>query len=80
MKKLINSREWEQLLHEHPELAKDLEAFFRDEEGSVTSVVGFYSVLKMRLWQFLSFQKNRPAGGEARADETPPPQSGGQSN
>jgi hypothetical protein len=78
MKKGINSREWEQLLLEHPELARDLEAFFREEEGSVTSVVGFYSVLKMRLRQFLSFQKDQAGGGDARADEIPPPHSAGQ--
>lgn len=75
MKKLISSREWEQILRENPELAKDLEDFFRNEENGVASAVGFYAMLKMRLWRFLSRRRQHPAAGEARADEEAPPQS-----
>jgi len=75
MKKMMNSKEWEELIRKNPELAKDLEAFFHDKDGGVSSVVGFYSVLRMRLWRFLSFQKQNITSGEARADEALPPHS-----
>ncbi len=73
MKKLLNNHEWEQLLEEHPELAEDLEEFFRGEERGVAAVVGFYTTLKMRLWRFLSWQKKAADKAEAQSDEAPPP-------
>ena len=48
---------------------------FQDKEGGVSAVVGFYAMLKMRLWRFLSFRNQHSSVGEARADEAPPPHS-----
>ena len=76
MKKIISSQEWEQIVQEHPELAQEMESFFENEKG-VASVVGFYAMLKMRLWRLLAPQSGpKNIGGSARDDHSLPPQAG----
>ncbi len=62
---------WKELLDSYPELTEDLEQLPQSDTSNLLSIIGIYSILKVRLWNLWSDEVPHTDSDEQEIEELP---------